>query len=48
MGVSPVRLNAGIINDEFVEQIKKFADYKFICPEVYIVMDVPRDRMVIR
>ncbi len=48
LGVSPVRFNGGIINDEFVERIKRFADYTDICAEVDIGLVVPRPRMIIR
>ncbi|MBN2134757.1 MAG: DUF523 and DUF1722 domain-containing protein [Acidobacteria bacterium] len=37
------RYNAQVIPDKFIEQLKKFIDFRPICPEVEIGLGVPRE-----
>ncbi len=48
LGISAVRYNGGIINDSFVEKLKKYVEYLDVCTEVDIGLGVPRQRMVIK
>lgn len=43
----PVRYNGEIIRDDFVEKLKEFVDYIYLCPEVEISLGVPRPRLII-
>ncbi|MGQ9464944.1 MAG: YbgA family protein [bacterium] len=44
----PVRYNGGIVHDEFIEKLKRFVDYKLVCPEIAIGLGVPRQRLIIQ
>ncbi|MEO0123782.1 MAG: DUF523 and DUF1722 domain-containing protein [candidate division WOR-3 bacterium] len=42
-----VRYNGGIVQDEFVERLKKFVDYELVCPEMEMGLGVPRPKIII-
>ncbi len=43
----PVRYNGGIVQDEFVERLKKYIDYELVCPEIKMGLGVPRPRIIV-
>ncbi|MEO0095438.1 MAG: DUF523 and DUF1722 domain-containing protein [candidate division WOR-3 bacterium] len=43
----PVRYNGGIVQDEFVERLKKFIDYELVCPEMEMGLGVPRPKIIV-
>ncbi|MEO0262890.1 MAG: DUF523 and DUF1722 domain-containing protein [candidate division WOR-3 bacterium] len=43
----PVRYDGKIVIDDFVEKLKKFVNYVYLCPEVEISLGVPRPRIII-
>ncbi|MEN2995164.1 MAG: DUF523 and DUF1722 domain-containing protein [Thermodesulfovibrio sp.] len=42
-----VRYNAGIVVDNFVENLKKYVETIYVCPEVEIGLGVPRPFMIV-
>lgn len=44
---SAVRYDGGIINDDFIEKLKRYVNYIEVCPEISIGLGIPREKIII-
>jgi uncharacterized protein YbgA (DUF1722 family)/uncharacterized protein YbbK (DUF523 family) len=44
----PVRYNGSIVNDDFINKLKKHIDFISLCPEVEIGLGVPRQKLIVK